>query len=337
MSSDVLLAIAMFLCPLNLTAATRLFNLAGGAGWLVSISLLAAAAVIAGIYFMAVLAGGLMDRSLSARHAQLFVALAAVQMLAPWIGLAQSWHWLAAAHLIVLGLLGYGLFVFSNNWVRSIFIDRQRLSYYAAGLLVFAGVVSFVHLTWAFPHTLPRGYSAPFLMALGGLFFCGCGAEGLGPSTRPICRDLRFALYGVSIVALLLSWQTDLPQLLTLILGALIYGFVLFRYLTPPPLYLLLGCLGWLYASLVLGVLPREWHLLASLPALGGLFWAARWMAPRAPSLSRICLLVLPTGFIALTGLVGLTTELAGIFVISDGCCFCSICRTLLAERKWMA
>ena len=184
-SSDVLLAIAMLLCPLNLTAATRLINLATGSTGLLVIATLAAAAVIAGTYLAAVLASGLMDRSLNRRHAQLFVALATVQLLVPWISQLSQWHWLAATHLLLLGLLGYGLFAFSNDWVRSIFVDRRQVAYYTAGLLVFAGIVSFTHLTWSFPGPLPRGYPAPFLMALGGmLFFCRCRAESLDQTTR---------------------------------------------------------------------------------------------------------------------------------------------------------
>ena len=300
-SSDVLLAIAMLLCPLNLTAATRLINLATGSTGLLVIATLAAAAVIAGTYLAAVLASGLMDRSLNRRHAQLFVALATVQLLVPWISQLSQWHWLAATHLLLLGLLGYGLFAFSNDWVRSIFVDRRQVAYYTAGLLVFAGIVSFTHLTWSFPGPLPRGYPAPFLMALGGMLFFVDVALKAWIKQHVYLSSFTFALYGISIVALLLSWQTNLPQLLTLVLGALIYGFVLFRYLTPPPLYLLLACLGWLFASIVLEPLPQEWHLLASLPVLSGLLWAGRWIAPRAPSLARISMWALLAGFVGLT------------------------------------
>lgn len=265
-SSDVLLAIAVLLCPLNLTAATRLINLAQATTGLLVIAMLAAGMVVVGTYFAAMLAGGLMDRSLNRRHAQFFVALASIQLLVPWIGQVTSSYWLAGAHLILLGLLGGALFAFSNEWVRSIFIDRRQMAYYTAGLLVFAAIVSFAHLTWSFSGTLPRGYAAPFLMALSGLLFFVDAALKAWVRKHVYLSRFTFALYGVSVVALLLSWQSDLPQLLTLVLGALIYGYVLFRYLTAPPMYLLLACLGWLYADVVLDQLPRDWHLLASLP-----------------------------------------------------------------------
>ena len=301
-SSDVLLGIAMLLCPLNLTAATRLINLAFESTGLLVIAMGAALVVLAGTYFAALLAGGLMDRSLSRRHAQLFVTLAGVQLLVPWVAQVTHWYWLAATHLILLGLLGYGLFAFSNDWVRSIFVERRKMAYYAAGLLVFAGVVSFTHLTWSFAAGLPRGYAAPFLMALGGALFFVDAALKSWVREHVYLSSFTFALYGVSVVALLLSWQTDLPQLLTLLLGVLVYGFVLFRYLSPPPLYLLLACLGWLYASTVLEAFPREWHLLVSLPALGALFWAGRWIASRALSLAHICMWVLLIGLATVAG-----------------------------------
>ena len=308
-SSDVLLAIAMLLCPLNLTAATRLINLASATPGLLVIAILAAAAVVAGVYFAAMLAGGLMDRSLDRRHAQFFVALSSIQLLVPWIGQVTHWYWLAAAHLILLGLLGGALFAFANEWVRSIFVDRRRMAYYTAGLLVFAAVVSFAHLTWSYSGPLPGGYAAPFLMALSGLLFFVDAALKAWVRQHVYLSRFTFALYGVSVVALLLSWQTDLPQLLTLILGAAIYGFVLFRYLSAPPMYLLLACLGWLYADLVLEMLPRDWHLLASLPPLGVLFWGGRGLASRAPSLAQICMWTLLAGFAGLTGWTLLGSE----------------------------
>ena len=308
-SSDVLLATAMLLCPLNLTAATRLINLASATPGLLVIAILAAAAVVAGIYFAAMLAGGLMDRSLDRRHAQFFVALSSIQLLVPWIGQVTHWYWLAAAHLILLGLLGGALFAFANEWVRSVFVDRRRMAYYTAGLLVFAAVVSFAHLTWSYSGPLPRGYAAPFLMALSGLLFFVDTALKAWARQHVYLSRFTFALYGVSVVALLLSWQTDLPQLLTLILGAIIYGFVLYRYLSPPPMYLLLVCLGWLYADLVLEMLPRDWHLLASLPPLGVLFWGGRGLASRAPSLAQICMWTLLAGFTGLTGWTLLGSE----------------------------
>lgn len=301
-SSDVLLAIAMLLCPLNLSAATRLINLAFASTGLLVIAGSAALAVVVGTYFSALLAGGLMDRSLSRRHAQLFVALASIQLLVPWITQVSAWYWLAVTHLILLGLLAYGLYAFSNDWVRSIFVDRRQMAYYAAGLLVFAAVVSFAHLTWSFSAGLPRGYAAPFLMALGGALFFVDAALKSWVRQHVYLSSFTFALYAVSILALLLSRQTGFPHLLTLALGVLIYGYVLLRYLTPPPLYLVLGCLGWLFASTVLEALPREWHLLASFPVLGGLLYTARWIFGRAPRLTQICLWVFVAGFALVMG-----------------------------------
>jgi hypothetical protein len=96
-----------------------------------------------------------------------------------------------------------------------------------------------------------------------------------------VLSHLSFGLYGLSILALLLAVKTSLALLCTLILGVALYGFVTWQYATLPPLYLLLGCAGWLYHEVILQHLPYAWYLVGSLPALVGLWAASRWALQR--------------------------------------------------------
>lgn len=57
-----------------------------------------------------------------------------------------------------------------------------------------------------------------------------------------------FAIYGSSILTLLLSANTLPARLITLLLAIGVYSMVVWQSLTLPPLYLLLGCLSWLYS-----------------------------------------------------------------------------------------
>ncbi len=149
----------------------RLANASGGDGVLLAISLVIAAITLAAYVWAAILASALMDRALPRHYAQLLVALAAVQLAAPLAAVTPNWRGLAALHVVLLVLLGYGLRAFADTWLRRLFVDQRLTAYYAAGLLVYTAAVSFVHLTWLWPEPLPTGYSGPLLMALCGLLF----------------------------------------------------------------------------------------------------------------------------------------------------------------------
>src|SRR5262245_53489234 len=77
---------------------------------------------------------------------------------------------------------------------------------------------------------------------------------------------------------------------------------VVWQYLTTPPLYLVLCCLGWLYGLLILQHLPNQWYLVASLPGLFSVFAASRWLQQRqAATLAAVCYYVWIGATFALT------------------------------------
>ena len=92
------------------------------------------------------------------------------------------------------------------------------------------------------------------------------------------------------MLALALCFDARGPRVVTLVLAVVTYGQVLWRYSSVPSLYLLLGAIGWLYGSVALEPLAREYHLLASLPGLAGLFALMRWAERRSVALATVCL-----------------------------------------------
>jgi hypothetical protein len=281
MSSTALLILGMLLVPLNVTAAVRLLITAQTSPGLLTLGLLATGLGVGGVYATALLVSGIMERTLQRQHARLFLALAAVQLAVPILTYYPAWPLLMLCHGAVLGLLAYGSVVFLRPWLDAIFLERQKLAYYAAGTLVYAALVSFVHVTWGAALVVPQGYYGPWLMLLCGLLFYVDAHLKPWRQQVAVLSYLSFGLYGVSIIALLLAVGASLPLLMTLVLTVLLYGLVTWQYATLPPLYLLLGCVGWLYHEIVLQHLPYAWYFLGSLPGYAGLWAANRWLERR--------------------------------------------------------
>lgn len=279
MSSSALLILGMLLVPLNVAAAVRLLLVAQRSPGLIALGLLAAGLGVGGLYVTATLVSGIMDRTLQRQHPHLFLALAAIQLAVPLLAQRPVWPLLVVCHGVIVGLLAYGLVRFAAGWLHSIFIERRQLAYYAAGTLVYAALVSFVHVTWGYQEApvLPRGYYGPLLIVLCGLLFSVDVHLKQWAQHAALLSYASFGIYGVSVVALLLAVEAPLARLCTLSLAVLLYGFVTWQYATLPPLYLLLGCAGWLYHDVVLQHLPYPWYFFASLPGFAGLWAASQW------------------------------------------------------------
>ena len=300
-ASGVLLSLGMLLAPLVLAVAVRLVAASGGDTGLLIFSLLLVIGTLAAFAWAAALASGIMDRALLGGYPRLVTALAAVQLAVPLAAVAPDWRVLAGWHVLLLGLLGYGLRAFSREWLQRLFVDRRLTSAYAAGLLVYTATVSFAHLTWIWPGSLPAGYTGPFLMALCGLLFPVDAAFKGWVHKYAFLSRFSFALYGGSMAAVAVAAQTRPTLLLTLALGALLYGWVTWRYRTWPPLYLLFGCVTGLYGYGLLHLLSPAWHGLAGLPGLVALLALARWAGSRSRTIAVQCLLLFGVLLVGLT------------------------------------
>ncbi len=290
-ASSMLLTLGMLLAPLDLAVAIRLIDASGGDATLLLVSLTLTALTLAGFAWAAALSSALMDSALRGRYPWLLTALAAMQLAVPLARIAPDWKVLAGLHGALLALLALGLSGFARAWLRRLFIDQRLTTYFAAGLLVYTATVSFVHLTWSWPATLPAGYSGPFLMALCALLFQVDAAFKDWVSKYAFLSRFSFALYGLSMVAIAMALPSTPAILLTLSIGALLYAWVTWRYRTAVPLYLLLGCLAGLYGFGILNRLPPAWHELASLPGLLALAAMARWAVPRSRTIALQALL----------------------------------------------
>jgi hypothetical protein len=302
MSSSALLILGMLLVPLNVAAAVRLLLSAQMSPGLLALGLLAVGVGVGGLYVTATLVSGILDRTLQRQHPRIFLVLASVQLVVPVLARFPFWPLLVVCHGVLLALLAYGMVLFIQNWLHAIFIERRKLAYYAAGTLVYAALVSFVHVTWGYPEALvlPPGYYGPLLIVVCGLLFYVDAQLKPWRQQAAVLSYLSFGLYGLSIIALLLAVKTPLALLCTLLLAVVLYGLVTWQYATLPPLYLLLGCAGWLYHEVMLHHLPYPWYFVGSLPVWVGLWAASRWaLRQRATTLALIGYRVLAVAMVS--------------------------------------
>jgi len=281
-ASGVLLSTSLLLVPLTVAAVTRLMMTAGTSVLLWMVAVAAVLICLGVFYFAAQVVSGVVHRSLRGDFPRLFLAVAALQLGAPLVALWPGWQLLAAGHLLLLALLAYGLLRFANEWLLSIFVDRKKVAYFAAGSLLYAAVVTFVHLTWAASAvSLPAGYYAPYLMVVSGLLFYLDAQFKTHAHHHTFLSRFTFLVYGLSIVAALLALEAPVARLITLGLAAVIYAMVLAKYLTLIPLYLMLASLAGLYAYGILLRFPQDLHLLLAVPGLYGLSAFSRWATKR--------------------------------------------------------
>jgi hypothetical protein len=270
-ASYVLSTLAVLLVPLDIAAATRLLQSSLANPGLLSLTILGVVITVSLLAIATRLASGMMERHLQSEHPYLFIALASLQLIIPVINFIPHWLVLAGLHVSLLGLLSYALWRFSQQWLYAIFIEPHPIAYYAAGTLIYAAVVTFSHSIWASGITLPAGYIGPFLMALSLLLLQVDIQFKQWVHKQALLNHFTFVIYGLSVVAALYSWAGFIPITLTLMIGSVVYGMMLWKYLTLPPLYLLLTCLSGLYGLLILQHFPYHWYFLLSLPGLGSL------------------------------------------------------------------
>ncbi|MDP3009100.1 MAG: hypothetical protein Q8N30_08530 [Methylococcales bacterium] len=279
-SSTVLFILSLLLIPLT---ATQLL-MSSDSGGLRILSSLLILVELGVFYFVVTLVSGLMDRSLQQGLPRFFIALTAMCTLQPVLIGIPAWQLLALIHLLIMAILSAGIVAYATQWLQAIFIDHRKISYFAAGTLVYAALVSFVFISTGNNIALPDGYYGFFLMLLSGLlFFVDVQFKQWTQQAAYLSR-FSFFVYGLSVLALCLVAGYQTASILTLILAIGLYAFIVWRYLTLTPLSIFLACYFWLYGLLVLQHLPEATHLLASLPVLLALHRAAHWALTKRQS-----------------------------------------------------
>lgn len=277
----VLITIGMLMIPLSIAGAIRIVDISYPSGIKSGIGLILFLINVGVFYWITQLASGMVSRSLTGLHPRLFLILASLQVTVPMLSRNVDWYLIATVHGALLGILMFGIYKFITDWLSSIFVERKKVAFYGAGTLVYASVVSFIHCSWSFQGHLPQGYTGVFLMFLTGMLFYIDSHFQNWMDQYPLLTKFTFACYALSILSIVIAFQSYSTRIISLFIGTVIYASVFWQYITVPPLYLLIACLSLLYHQVVLTFFSNDMYFLASLPGLCGLFLLYRWFLKR--------------------------------------------------------
>ena len=234
---------------------------------------------IAVFYYAVTLIAALMDRSLKNNFPRFFLALSFAQLLLILLEVFPYWQILMMAHLLVFAILSYGIYLFINEWLDSIFIEQRKIAYFAAGTLIYAASIAFISLTWSTVHhiNLPGGYLSLFLMLLCCLLFYIDSQLKKWTLNYAYLSRFSFFIYGLSSLSLFLLMPQQSMALVSLCLAIGLYAFIVWNYLTLIPLYIFLLCCFWLYGLVILQHFDPSMHFILAFPGLYALYKSAKW------------------------------------------------------------
>lgn len=284
-SSRVLAILAVMLIPLTLAADVRLIEASAGSLPLgiLAVALGALGMVLFWIYANVV--SGVIHNSLKGGHPKLFLILSSIQYATVPLNLFPSVYLLAFFQLSILALLAWSVRRFAQEWLKSIFDDHEHISYYAMGTLLYAALISFVHINLSEVEVI-TAYYGPFLMTVG-LLAAYIDVQFKQWRHRYVALSrFNFVIYGLTGVALFLSFEADWALSISLVLGMVIFAWIAYQHLSTPPMVIFLAMAAWLYYVNILKNFNSDLHLLLALPGLISLFWVSHWLGGRKLKLS---------------------------------------------------
>ncbi|KAA5542093.1 hypothetical protein FYK55_14890 [Roseiconus nitratireducens] len=263
-------------------------------------------------YVVSMITGGLFARPFYRLYSRFLIAICSVMLLAPglrWVAMSSDGKTatilLTLAQYLVVGILGYGVFRFNRDFMKRLFFKRHTAAYFIFGTLANATLVTLAFLHVAVTATPGWTESAaglvsaanygPFLVLLAAMVFHTDFHLKRARGESPRFGRFTFLGYAISFVGLALSIVPHLHDAITqlqitaastphlhnffsaqaLLIAILLYGWLVYRYESIPPLFLLLLAIIGEYHVLVTQWAIRAWGAecwgIASLPLFTGL------------------------------------------------------------------
>ncbi|QDV46061.1 hypothetical protein Enr13x_59650 [Stieleria neptunia] len=265
----------------------------------------------AAFYGVSMITSGLFARPFYRTYSRVLIGICCVMLLAPGLRLLASSNpmagaiGLAMAQYLAMAILGYGVYRFNRDFIKRVFLRRRTTTFFIFGTLAYATVVTltFLHVavggtpSWAgHGHgSITAAHYGPLLVLLAVMLFdtdnrlkslrderrrfsrftfVGYAISFLGVlvSTVPFVAD---ALHRLSSLAVDSPWIQSVSSAEALLIAIGLYGWLVWRYESIPPLFLLLLAIIAEYHVLVTQWVlqafgPESWGL-ASLPLFAGI------------------------------------------------------------------
>ena len=244
-SGMVLLAISFLLIPLNFVSATRLllevlFNEIPQWQFMLTIGSIILLIII--LFYLAKFISGLYNRQLLKNYAIAFYLLCLIQLMIPiillvqdlWLGSLLSW----SLDAIILSLFFLVFVLYLPKVLKCVFVERHYLSLFSMGALIFATLVSLIHIYLSMPTVLSISYYAPFLFLLSMTLFYMDSQLNDYKQDHQLLSYLSFIAYGTSFLAIALSLDSFMFRTVVMGLSVVLYLRLLWTYQSLVPLYL---------------------------------------------------------------------------------------------------
>lgn len=282
LSGYVLMATSFLLIPLNFSAAAQLIG-SSAAKYQYLISLLSTSIAFASLYFTSRLISGIFNRQLLKHFSPVFFFLSSLQLVVPWIQNSHSMMLLMAVQFFILLPLLWALITYMPALLKQVFVDRQYLLVMSVGSLIYAALISTLHITLSSPLSLALSDYAPIVLLISAALFYIDGQLNDYKERMYLLSYFSIVSYAVSFIAIALSITDEPIRNLTLIMAAVLYARLIWLYRSLVPLYLVVTLLCLLHVDVILSdwlfMLPGitsatagQWYYLASLPLLGLFF-----------------------------------------------------------------
>ncbi len=282
-------------------------------------------------YVVSMVTSGIFARPFYRLYARVLIGICSVMLIAPGLRwMASTNPQLAAlsltmAQYAVMGVLGYGVLRFNRDYMKKLFLERKTAAYFTFGTLAYAAVVTlaFLHVaitgepSW---HEHGQGYIGaahygPLLVILAAMVFHTDHHLKQSVGDRRWFSRFTFIGYAISFLGLALSIVPYLANafsqlgLMTsdsvflqnffsgqaLLIAIILYAWLVYRYESIPPLFLLLLAIVGEYHVLatqwaIQSYGPASWGL-ASLPLFAGIaaldHYFANWDQRKRKSSAR--------------------------------------------------
>jgi hypothetical protein len=200
--------------------------------------------------------------------------------LLPWVNTSQSIILLMGLQIAILVLLLWALINYMPALLNQVFVDKQYLFAMSAVSLIYAALVSILHLTMSNQISVSLSYYAPVVLLISGALFHIDGQLNDYKKRMNLLSYCSFISYALSFLAIALSMNDEPIRNITLFMAVLLYARLVWLYRSLVPLYLVMTLMAFLHFDIILSdailFIPginiatvEQWYYLASLPLIG--------------------------------------------------------------------